>query len=329
MTLHPTGVDDAPISPRPTHTPGQNRPGAGRADRGLPAEGYSAPSLIGVGVDGTSSGQDAVVFGSLLAGATGAELMLIAVHEEPLIQLSMPEGMSWSTLHEQARAVLAQTRDTLAPDARVALQPDVLVWRGLRHVVRRDHRDLLVVGSARDADDGFVRLGRNASELLTHLECPLAITPLGFHRREDHRLQRIGVGFDGAPESRAAVRLAGAIASAAGATLHVRGVVNDRVAGGLRAEYITLAGDAIVGEQLLSLLDRELGAARETGARIALDVIAGPPADALSDLCERADLVVLGSGHTGRAGRVQLGHASKAVVDGARCPLLITPRPVD
>jgi hypothetical protein len=100
------------------------------------------------------SGRDAVVLGSLLAHATGAELMLIAIQEEPLLPLALPDGMSWTALEERAQAMLAETRDSLAPDARIAVQSDVLVWRGLRHVVRLEHRDLLVVGSARDTRRG-------------------------------------------------------------------------------------------------------------------------------------------------------------------------------
>ena len=94
------------------------------------------------------------MLGSLLARAMGAELTLIDVHEEPLLPVDLPGAMNWTAIEEQARAILAETRDSLAPHARIMVQADVLVWRALRHAVRHEHRDLLVVGSAQDAPPG-------------------------------------------------------------------------------------------------------------------------------------------------------------------------------
>jgi nucleotide-binding universal stress UspA family protein len=137
----------------------------------------SFPSLIGVGVDGSSSGRDAVVLASLVAGATGGELMLIAVYEEPLLEGVVPAEMGWRSVKTQAREMLVATRDSLAPSARIVVEPDVLVWRALQRVVRREHRDLLVVGPGQNAADGQVALGHKAQKLVERLECPLAIAP--------------------------------------------------------------------------------------------------------------------------------------------------------
>ena len=161
--------------------------------------------VIGVAVDGSFCGRDAVVLGSLLERATCGELMLIAVHEEPLIPVALPGGMSWSALEKRARRTLAETRDSLAPDARLTVQADVLVWRGLRHVVRREHRDL----------------------------------------------------------------------STAGASLDVRGAIDDGVAGGLRTEQIALEGTAVTERQLISAFERDLAAASGTGVPTNLEVKVG------------------------------------------------------
>ena len=183
--------------PTRTPTPGPDR--SNRSARDAHATAWPAPKLVGAAVDGNSSGRDATVLGSLLARAMGAELMLIAIHEEPVLPVALPGGASWTALEAQARAMLAETRDSLAPDARIMVQADVLVWRGLRRVVRHEHRDLLVVGSAQDADAKRVRLGRSAGELLGHLECPLAIAPSSFGQHIEGRLDRIGVGYDDTP----------------------------------------------------------------------------------------------------------------------------------
>ncbi|MGZ6668657.1 MAG: universal stress protein [Solirubrobacteraceae bacterium] len=239
----------------PTPTPGPDRPSRHRPPRGGQIGASSAPKLIGVAVDGSPSGRDATVLGSLLARALGAELMLIAVHEEPLLPVDLPGAMSWTAIEEQARTVLAETRDSLAPHARIIVQADVLVWRGLRHVVRHEHRDLLVVGSAQDAHPGRVQLGQSADELLGHLECPLAIdrrasgsTPRGDSIESASDLT--------APSSHgAALDFAVSMAATAGAALEARRAIDDGVAGGS--------------------LERELAGATGTGVPTKLEGRAG------------------------------------------------------
>ena len=51
--------------------------------------------------------------------------------------------------------------------------------------------------------------------------CAVAVAPAGYARAPPHELQRIGVGFSDSPEARAAVALAGELASSAGAELRV------------------------------------------------------------------------------------------------------------
>jgi hypothetical protein len=97
----------------------------------------SPPVRIGVGVDGSPSGRDAVVLASQLARATSAELMLIAVYEEPSLEPPVPTEMGWTSGHKQARAMLVETRDSLAPEARVVVDSYALVWRGLCRVSGR------------------------------------------------------------------------------------------------------------------------------------------------------------------------------------------------
>ena len=244
----------------------------------------TAPSsplrLVGVGLDGYAGGRDAVALASTLADATGASLMLIAVHVEPVYTLGPLEGYDLKSMRKQARARAIETRDSLAPQARVEVQSDVYIWRGLRHVVRAEHADLLVVGSGQEVREGHARLGKWTADLDSHLERPLAIAPRGARNRRGARLERIGVGVDGKPEAQAALELAESMAAVAGADLVVREA--------------------------------------ERGRR---------PAKALSELCEQVDLVVLGSGRGGPAGRVVFGPTSRALLRDAPSPIVVAPRP--
>ena len=271
-------------------------------------------SRIAVGVGGYPEGKDAVVLAAAIARATQAELLLVAVHPYPLVVL--PEEMNWKSLEKQAATMLAEVRDSLAPDARMVVE----------------HRDLLVVGSSRHGPDGWVRIGKRSRQLLCHFKCALAIAPRGMHSRPLQELRRIGVGYDGGPESEAALSLAGSIAVAAGAELHLCGVVDDRLpsigwsalaTGGAavsRWEDAVLAQTASLRELAL---DRTKGIAANTHA----EVLRGRPADALLKLSAETDLLVIGSRRWGAVARLLLGSTGEALAHDAACPLLVVPRP--
>jgi nucleotide-binding universal stress UspA family protein len=282
-----------------------------------------------VGVDGYPQGRDATALATAIAEVTGAEVMLVAVHPEPVVVL--PAGLDWKGLHRQARAMLAEVRAELAPDARLTVETDLSVARALHRVVGREHRDVLVVGSSRHAPDGRVRIGKRVRQLLCHFECALAIAPRGYQTNPDQTFSRIGVGYDGSPESTAAIRLAGSIAIGAGAKLHVRGVVDDRMPSvGFGAVWVgDMAGtwQEIVEDELDLLRERALDAVKETGANAEVVTDAGRPANALLELSGRVDLLVIGSRRWGPAARVLLGSTGEAVLHDAGCPVLAVPRP--
>jgi nucleotide-binding universal stress UspA family protein len=57
------------------------------------------------------------------------------------------------------------------------------------------------------------------------------------------------------------------------------------------------------------------------------DVRRGRPADALMELCERVDLLVIGSRRWGGAARVLLGRTGEALMHDASAAVLVVPRP--
>jgi nucleotide-binding universal stress UspA family protein len=284
---------------------------------------------IAVGVDGYPEGRDAVALGFALARVTTAELMLVAVHSDPLVVL--PEGMNWTSLEQQAKATLNAARDSLAPGARIDVETDLSVPRALQRVVRREHRDLLVVGSSRHATDGRVRIGKRTRQLLCHFECPLAVAPRGLRDHPDLQFQRIGVGYDGEPEAETALALAGSIALAAGAELRVRAVVDDRMPPvgwpAMATGALLKTWEQAVEEQMASLQVDGQTLGRATGADARVEATRGRPADALLELSEDVDLLVIGSRRWGPASRLLLGSTGEAVMHDARCPVLAVPRP--
>ena len=289
-------------------------------------------SRIAVGVGGYPEGKDAVVLAAAIARVTQAEVMLIAVHPEPLVVL--PEEMNWKSLEKQAATMLAEVRDSLAPDARTVVETDLSVPRALERVVRREHRDLLVVGSSRHGPEGRVRIGKRSRQLLCHFRCAFAIAPRGMHNRPVQGLRRIGVGYDDGPESEAALALAGSVALAAGAELHLCGVVDDRPPP-IGWSALATGGAAVprwedaVLAQIASLRELALGRAKGIGANAHVEVPRGRPADALLKLSAEMDLLVIGSRRWGLVARLLLGSTGEALAHDAACPLLVVPRPAN
>ncbi len=282
---------------------------------------------IAAGVDSYAEGRDAAVLGASLARATGAELMLVAIHPDPLVVL--PRELGWKGMHRQAEALLRETRDAVAPDARIGVETDWSVPRALERVVAREHRDLLVVGSSRRGPVGHVRIGSHTRQLLYDGKCAVAVAPRGLSERPVRGLERIGVGYDSGPEARAALALAGSVALGAGAQLIVRAVLDDRlpVLGWSTArELARTMWDELLEPELTSLREDTEAAVQATGVAAEIEVLRGAPADALMQLCSHTDLGVIGSRRWGTAARVLLGTTGEALMHNASCAVLVVPR---
>jgi nucleotide-binding universal stress UspA family protein len=284
---------------------------------------------IAVGINGYPEGRDAAVLANLIAGVTGAELLLVAVHPDPL--LVVPTELGWTAMREQSLAMLRETRDSLAPRARTVVETDWSVPRALQRVLEREHRDLLVVGSSGGGPDGVVDAGPRARQLLDSSPCPLAVAPRGLRDRTQLRLLQIGVGFDGSAESDAALALAGSLAEQAGATLLVRGVIDDRLPmlGGSSPtrEEVRAMWSELAEPEVVALRERAQHATDERSAAADVDVGRGSPVEALIEVSDIVDLFVIGSRRWGTAARVLLGSTGEALMHSARCPILVVPRP--
>lgn len=310
----------------------QHRPPRRRdsASSHRPGQGASLLTRIAAGIDGFPEGEDAAVLGAELAKATSAELMLVSVQPDPL--LLPPLALNWKETEKETEAMLHRIRESLAPSARTAVLTDLSVPRALQRLVHRQHRDLLVMGSSRQGREGHVRIGKRTRQLLCHFESPLAVAPRGFHERPHRRFHRIGVGYDGGPESQAALSLAAWVAAAAGSDLEIEAVVDDRMPplgwsrfahGG--ADH-PLWEDAVLAEAERRRADTE-AAAQASGPRAHVEIERGRPADAMLALSQRVDLVIIGSRRWGPMARVLLGSTGEALLHDAACPVMVVPRP--
>jgi nucleotide-binding universal stress UspA family protein len=283
---------------------------------------------IAVAVDGYPAGRDAAALGAVFARATAAESMLVTIVSEPS---AAPRWVGWEGLRDQAEATLAVVRSALIPEARLLVESDTSVARGLERVVARERRDVLVIGSSRHAVEGRVRIGKRTRQLLGHAGCMLAVAPRGMHHRPDVRLTRIGVGYDAGPEAEAALRAAGSLARIADAQLSVCAVVDDR--GIPPIDWSTVEGGPPVAERdryvradIDLMRERALESGKAVDPEAEIDVRHGRPADALLELSRAVDLIVIGSRRWGPVARLLLGSTGEALLHDASCPILVVPR---
>lgn len=302
---------------------------AGRSPQLVGGGAARSVARVAIGIDGHREGRDAAALGAMIARATQAELLLVAVHPDPLVVL--PAELGWSALRKQAEELLRETRDSVAPNARIVVETDWSVPRALERVVVREHRDLLVVGSSRAATEGRLRIGTRTRQLLCQCPCALAVAPRGLCSAPGRRLQRIAVGYDGSPEARAALALAVSIAVAGQARLHVMAVVDDSIpdVGWSQSSRESLM---TIWDQVLAPAAETLGAdahaaVQATGADARVEVRRGRPAHVLGELCDAVDLLVIGSRRWGAVARVLLGSTGEALLRDASCPVLVVPTP--
>ena len=121
--------------------------------------------------------------------------------------------------------MLERERELAGVDAQLVVRGPRPVGRGLHEVAEQERADLLVVGSTRHALLGRVLMGDDCRAALNGAPCALGIAPLGY-ALAPHSMRRLGVGYDGSPESEAALTAARELASAHAAAIKAFWVVS-------------------------------------------------------------------------------------------------------
>jgi nucleotide-binding universal stress UspA family protein len=180
-----------------------------------------------------------------------------------------------------------------------------------------EHADVIVMGSARDA-----------VHVLHGSPVPIAVAPGGFADGPEDRLRVIGVGFDGQPESRAALKFAEQLATEHEATMRVYAVVLPNPMTSSRVEPTPEEYRRLISESLEGQLRDEIEQL-DSGLRAAASVRRGDATETLvAATSEGLDLLVLGSRGYGPLRRVLFGSVSSRVLGRAACPVLVLPRQV-
>ena len=267
-----------------------------------------------IGVDGREGGRDGIEQGRQLA-APGATLTLGHVCT-PILGRGAVEALAWQ--RAEAQRLLEHELELAALDAHLAVRAPCPVGPGLHQLAEQQQADLLAVGSTRHALLGRVLMGDDCRAALNGAPCAIAIAPRGY-ALAPHRIERVGVGYDGSPESERALSAAHDLASEAGAAVTLLWVVSLQ---DVRTERPVPADWPGAIDDLIDRHAELLAGLPDVHGRVAY----GGPGEELVRLGEDVDLLTVGSRDHGPIGRLVHGSVSRYLVGHATCPLLVLPR---
>lgn len=288
-------------------------------------ESGSRRLLVGYGPG--EHGEDALVLAAVLCELTGARPTILRVL--PVARYLLGDDPDLA-LDLETREPLAVARERLArfdPATRAACGSSVA--RSFFTVAEEEGSALIVVGSTHRGKLDRLLAGNTATALLQGAPAAVAVAPLGYARRPEHKLARIGVAVDGSEESRSALAGAIELADAAGAELRLLSAVEPSAFG-----YGELIESLTAGEVSSQATEHAKGALADAAAAVPEGITAhthlihGDIGAALDEESARLDLLLLGSRGYGPIRRTLLGSVSAHVVGHARCPVLIVPRGV-
>jgi nucleotide-binding universal stress UspA family protein len=265
-----------------------------------------------IGCDEPERGGEATALAETLRDARTGTLVPTSVYPPaplPVGRFVGPHDVE--LLSEQAEELLLVARDSLPDRDRVMIRaiPSDSAARVLSEVAEAEQADLVVVGSSRRSAVGRMLPGTTAERLLHRAPCPVAVAPRGYRGGD---IRRIGVAYDGSPESDAALRAAESLALERSAALTVYGVV----------EPSSQAATERARDLLQGVADDA-----PTGIRPEWLLLHGVPAD---EIAARAygvvDLLFVGSHGYGPLRHALLSNVSGALVCAAGCPVVVTPR---
>lgn len=289
-------------------------------------------SVILVGVDASERSEDAVDFTQHLARATGAHVVVTSV-------FPYDDGPSLAPNVAYRSAMRRDAEDTVRTMARRFDLGDrvrtITVGRtspahGLQDIAKSEHAALIVVGSSHVGVAGRVLPGSTAERLLHGAPCPVAVVPKHYRVAETHALRKIGVAYDGSPESTAAVEAAIEVVRATAGELRVIHVADVMAYGAPAA----MGGPSYI--QMSDEIDRETAEQLDQRvARLPEDVYgtgvlrAGDPARELVAQSHGLDVLVTGSRRYGPLRAVLLGGVTGRLLREIACPVVVVPRGVE
>ena len=278
-----------------------------------------------VGYDGSPASDDALALAKLISDATGGELIVAGVFQfDPLW------GGRDPAFHEAEREYardIERAAESVGGQAEAI--PSSSPARGLHELAEESGADLVVVGSSSAGKLGKVLGGDVALSLLHGSPCSVAVAPRGYAESAPGAIKEITVGFDGTPESFAALHDTVDLARASAAALSVVTVaepppIGYGKGGGPNQGWHELKDE--IEKQMRGRLDEALAELPDDVRAKGL-LVTGEPGKGLAEAVrEDGGLLVLGSRAYGPLRRVLLGSVSRELLQSAPCAVVVHPR---
>ena len=271
-----------------------------------------------VGVDGGPHGRDAIALASRLTDPQG-KLTLANIDSAGLrpsgaispIYVREEREASAHMLEEERAAVGATATELITL---VALSPGA----ALHLRAEEQGADLLVVGSCSHGTFGRAMLGDDTRAALNGAPCAVAIASVGYAEHSSP-IGKIGVAYNGSPESKAALAVARELAAQTEASVHALEVVSIPTYA-FTGVVATAFGDGI--DEMLEDANSRLKEFPDVDGR----AVYGLAGEELAAFGDEVDILVVGSRGYGPIRRLVLGSTSEFLERHARCPLLVLPR---
>lgn len=280
-------------------------------------------TTIVVGVDGLQGGRDALALAQRIGDLAGGELVAVHVHPyEPFPLRGLRTDIE-ALAREEAQALLEGQLAEAGVPARAIATAETSPGRGLHRIAEGLEADLIVIGSPHRGPLGRVVAGDTARAVIQGATRPVLVARPGAAAPFAGRT--VGVGYDGSPESHAALAWAGRFALATGGAIHVLCAAEPPQGFAPSISYgINWVALAPERREYAETLVAE--AVAELGNGATGEAVVGVARDELVRLSERVDLLVLGSRGYGPVRRALLGGSSDRIVHAAACPVIVVPR---
>jgi nucleotide-binding universal stress UspA family protein len=164
-----------------------------------------------VGVDGGPHGRDAVALASRLVDRTGKLTLAHVRGGELPTARALTSGIPMGA-REESQQILERERDAAQVEAELVRVEASSPGPGLHEQAEVQQADLLVVGSCSHGAVGRVMLGDDTRGALNGASCAVAIAAVGY-AQHPNPIAKVGVGYDGSQESKAALVLARQLAA--------------------------------------------------------------------------------------------------------------------
>jgi nucleotide-binding universal stress UspA family protein len=270
-----------------------------------------------VGVDGKPNGRDAVALASHLTDTDG-KLTLAHVHPGAL---HASRAITPGNVREE-RGASEKLLEAERADAGIGAELISIVapspGRGLHLQAEEQRADLLVVGSSSRGALGRAMLGDDTRAALNGAPCAVAIASLGY-AEDPVPIVKVGVAYDGSPESKAALASARQIAAPTGASIRALEVVPI-----MTYAYSGLV-PAAIGESVDAMLEEANSRLKEL-PDVEGSAVYGLIGEELAAFGDDLDVLVVGSRGYGPVKRLMLGSTSEYLERHARCSLVVIPR---